>query len=104
MKEIPISKKESGCIPPRFVGDTLSNSRFDFENLTRSEARELPTSGHTSVIPLVGSSLASTDRVRFSKSNRLLFDNVSPTKRGGIQPLSFLDIGISFMYTYNKGQ
>ena len=46
MKEIPISKKESGCIPPRFVGDTLSKSRFDFENRTQSEARELPTSGH----------------------------------------------------------
>ena len=56
----------------------------------------------TLVCPLVGSSLAS-DRVRFSKSTRL-FDNVSPTKRGGIQPLSFLDIGISFMYMYNKGQ
>ena len=25
-------------------------------------------------------------------------------KRGGIQPLSFLDIGNSFMYMYNKGQ
>ena len=32
------------AIPKRF-GDTLSSSRFDFENLTQSEARELPTSG-----------------------------------------------------------
>jgi len=31
-------------------GQTLSNSRFDFENLTQSEARELPTSGHKSVM------------------------------------------------------
>jgi len=52
--------------------------------------------------PLVGGSLASDDWVRFSKSNRLS-DNVSP-KRGGIQPLSFLDIGDSFMYMYIKGQ
>ena len=38
--ELPIYKKESGCIPPRF-GDTLSiKSQFDFENLTQSEARE----------------------------------------------------------------
>ena len=49
IKELPIYKKESGCIPPRF-GDTLSKSRFDFENLTQSEARELPTSGHNSVM------------------------------------------------------
>ena len=47
--ELPIYKKESGCIPPRF-GDTLSKSRFDFENQTQSEARELPTSGHNSVM------------------------------------------------------
>jgi len=51
--------------------------------------------------PLVGGSLAS-DWVRFSKSNQLS-DNVSP-KRGGIQPLSFLYIGDSFMYMYIKGQ
>jgi len=44
-----IYKKESGCIPPR-LGDTLSDSRFDFENLTQSEAREPPTSGHKSVM------------------------------------------------------
>jgi len=43
-----------------------------------------------------------SDWVRFSKSNRL-FDNVSP-KLGGIQPLSFLYIGNSIMYMYNKGQ
>jgi len=49
IKELPIYKKESGCIPPR-LGDTLSDSRFDFENLTQSEARELPTSGHKSVM------------------------------------------------------
>jgi len=55
----------------------------------------------TLLCSLVGSSLAS-DWVRFSKSNRL-FENVSP-KRGGIQPLSFLYIGDSFMYTYMKGQ
>ena len=36
-------------MPLRF-GDTLSDSRFDFENLTQSEARELPTSGHKSVM------------------------------------------------------
>ena len=43
----------------------------------------------------------STDWVRvFSKSNRLS-NNVSP-KRGGIQPLSFLYIGNSFMYMYIK--
>ena len=48
IKESPIYKKESGCIPSR-LGDTLSDSRFDFENLTpnlRQEIRELPTSGH----------------------------------------------------------
>ena len=55
----------------------------------------------TLLCPLVGSSLAS-DWVRFSESNQL-FDNVSP-KRGGIQPLSFLYIGNSIMYMYNKGQ
>ena len=49
MKELPISKKESGCIPLRF-GDTLSDSWFDFKNLTQSEAREPPTSGHKSVM------------------------------------------------------
>ena len=49
--------------------------------------------------PLVGGSHAS-DWVRFSKSNQLS-DNVSP-KRGGIQPLSFLYIGNSFMYIYIK--
>ena len=50
IKELPIYKKESGCIPPRF-GDTLSDSGwFDFENLTQSEAREPPTSGHKSVV------------------------------------------------------
>ena len=32
IKELPIYKKESGCIPPGF-GDTLSGSWFDFENL-----------------------------------------------------------------------
>ena len=57
--------------------------------------------------PLVGGSLASdwvrfSRWVRFSKSNRLS-DNVSP-KRGGIQPLSFLYIGNSFMYMYIKDQ
>jgi len=31
-------------------GQTLSNSRFDFENLAQSEARELPTSGCASVM------------------------------------------------------
>ena len=55
----------------------------------------------TLLCPLVGGSLA-LDWVRFSKSNRL-FDNVSP-KRGGIQPLSFLYIGNSFMYMYIKDQ
>jgi len=49
IKELPIYKKESGCIPP-CLGDTLSDSRFDFENLTQSEARELPTSNHKSVM------------------------------------------------------
>ena len=52
--------------------------------------------------PLVGGFLASVDWVRFSKSNQLS-DNVSP-KLGGIQPLSFLYIGDSFMYMYIKGQ
>jgi len=49
IKELPIYKKESGCIPPR-LGGALSDSRFDFENLTQSEAREQPTSGHKSVM------------------------------------------------------
>ena len=49
MKELPIYKKESGCIPPR-LGDTLTDSRFDSKNLTQSEAREPPTSGHKSVV------------------------------------------------------
>jgi len=31
-------------------GNTLSNSRLDFKNLTQSEAREPPTSGHKSVM------------------------------------------------------
>jgi len=39
IKELPIYKKESGCIPPH-LGATLSDSRFDFENLTQSEAIE----------------------------------------------------------------
>ena len=56
----------------------------------------------TRLWPLVGGSLIASDWVRFSKSNRLS-DNVSP-KHGGIQPLSFLDIGDSFMYMYIKGQ
>jgi len=47
--ELPIYKNESDCIPPRF-GDTLSKSRFDFKNLTQSKTRELPTSGHNSVM------------------------------------------------------
>ena len=41
----------------------------------------------TLVCPLVGSSLASDDWVRFSKSNQL-FDNVWPSKRGGMLSLS----------------
>jgi len=36
-------------MPLRYV-HTLSNSRLDFENLTQSEAREPPTSGHKSVM------------------------------------------------------
>ena len=37
-------------MPLRF-GHTLSDSRFDFENLiTQSEAREPPTSGHKGVM------------------------------------------------------
>ena len=37
-------------MPPRF-GDRLSDSRFDFDNLTQySEAREPPTSGHKSIL------------------------------------------------------
>ena len=35
---------------PLRYGHTLSNSRLDFENLTQSEAREPPTSGHKSVM------------------------------------------------------
>ena len=54
--------------------------------------------------PLVGGSLSlASDWVRFSKSNQQLSDNVSP-KHGGIQPLSFLYIGNSFMYMYTKDQ
>jgi len=52
IKELPIYKKESGCIPPR-LGDTLLDSQLNhFENLTQSEARvrEPPTSGHKSVM------------------------------------------------------
>ena len=52
--------------------------------------------------PLVGGSLASEYWVRFLKSNRLS-ENVSP-KRGGIQPLSFLDIDVLPLYMYIKGQ
>ena len=39
----------SDSIPTLDV-QTLSNSRFDFENRTQSEAREPPTSGHKSVM------------------------------------------------------
>ena len=53
--------------------------------------------------PLVGGSLAS-DWVRFSKSNQLSDNHVSPKRGGTIQPLSFLYIGNSFMYMYIKGQ
>ena len=56
----------------------------------------------TLLCPLVGGSLAYSDWVRFSKSNRLS-DNVSP-KRGGIQPLSFLYIDVLSLYMYMKGQ
>ena len=35
---------------PLRYGHTLSDSRLDFENLAQSEARELPTSGHKSVM------------------------------------------------------
>ena len=56
---------------------------------------------HTSVATCYGGSLAS-DWVRFSKSSWLP-DNVSP-KRGGIQPLSFLDIDVLPLYMYMKGQ
>ena len=45
----PISKEQNDSIPT-LDGQTLSISRFDFENLTQSEARELPTSGHESVM------------------------------------------------------
>jgi len=38
-----VNKEQNDGIP-------LSKSRFDFENLTQSEARELPTSGHKSVM------------------------------------------------------
>jgi len=58
---------------------------------------------HTSVATIVGGSLASSDWVIFSKLNRLSDANVSP-KRGGIQPLSFLYIGNSFIYMYIEGQ
>jgi len=44
-----ISEEQNESIPP-LDGQTLSNSQFDFENLTRSEAREMPTSGHKSVM------------------------------------------------------
>ena len=57
---------------------------------------------HTSVSTCWRFSCLRLDWVRFSKSNRLS-DNVSP-KRGGIQPLSFLYIGNSFMYMYIKDQ
>ena len=51
---------------------------------------------------LVGSSLTSADRVRFSKSNRL-FDNVWPSS-GGILSFCSLDIDVLPLYMYNKGQ
>ena len=35
---------------PLRYGHTLSGSRLDFENLTQSEAREPPTSGHKSAM------------------------------------------------------
>jgi len=44
-----ITKEQNDGIP-LLDGQTLSNSRFDFENLAQSEARELPTSGCTSVM------------------------------------------------------
>ncbi len=44
-----ITKEQNDGIP-LLDGQTLSNSRFDFENRTQSEARELPTSGHESVM------------------------------------------------------
>ena len=44
-----MSKQQIASIP-LLDGQTLSNSRFDFENWTQSEARELPTSGHESVM------------------------------------------------------
>ena len=46
MVESSISKKESDCMPPWAMAIRCPSSRFDFENLTQSEARELPTSGH----------------------------------------------------------
>jgi len=49
IKELLIYKKESECIPSR-LGDTLLDSRFDFENLTQSEAREPPTKGRKRVM------------------------------------------------------
>ena len=44
-----ITKEQNDGIP-LLDGQTLSNSRFDFENLAQSEARELPTSGCASVM------------------------------------------------------
>ena len=56
----------------------------------------------TLLCPLVGSSLAS-DWVRFFEIEPALRQCITKN-RGGIQPLSFLDIGILLMYMYNKGQ
>jgi len=53
--------------------------------------------------PLVEGSLASDVRLGQIFEIERLSDNVSP-KHGGIQPLSFLYIGDSFMYMYIKGQ
>jgi len=48
IKELPIYEKESGCIPPG-LGDTLLDSRFDFEtHLT--EGRKTPTPGSKSMV------------------------------------------------------
>jgi len=44
-----ITKEQNDGIPPR-LGDTLSDSWFDFKNRTQSEEREPPTSGHESVM------------------------------------------------------
>ena len=52
--------------------------------------------------PLVGSSIAS-DWVRFSKSNRLMFDNVWPSS-SGMLAFCCLDIDVLPLYMYNKGQ